>query len=126
MVASRDVIRVPNLPVGKITDKEGNPTDDELTFRQALVTGLQKNIGNEGLIAPSQTNAAAPDDFITQIQNHRIPDPITFAPGQYSCGFGRFLYDETNNRILVSVDVGGGVPGFAEVNITMPPLVPPV
>lgn len=119
-MASRDVIRVPNLPVGKIVDDNGNSTDDELTFRQALITSLQNNFGNEGVVIPSQTNDAAPDNFINQIQNNQLPN------GEYTCGFGRFLYDATNNRILVSIDVGGGVPGFAEVNLTLPPLVPPV
>lgn len=120
------VIRVPNLPNGQIVDDKGYPSDDELTFRQGLITSLQQNFGNEGVVVPSQTNAAAPDNFIRQIQDNRIPNPVTGVADQYTCGFGRFLYDATNNRILVSIDVGGGVPGFAEVNLTLPPLVPPV
>jgi hypothetical protein len=125
------VIRIPNLPMGALVDDKGVATDDELTFRQALVTNLQKLFGDEGMVAPSQTNKLADPDpnenfHIRQIQNNRLPNPITGAPDQYTCGFGRFLYDATNNRILVSIDVGGGVPGFAEVNLTMPPLVPPV
>lgn len=124
-------IRVPNLPLGQIVDDKGNATDDELTFRHALITSLQNNFGDEGLIAPSQTNKTVDPDpaellHIRQIQNNRLPNPVTGAPDQYTCGFGRFLYDITNNRILVSIDVGGGVPGFAEVNLTLPPLVPPV
>ena len=125
-MAAPIVIRVPNLPNGKIVDEEGNASDDELTFRQGLVSSLQQNFGNEGVVVPSQTNAASPDNFIRQIQDNRTPNPVTGAPDQYTCGFGRFLYDATNNRILVSIDVGGGVPGFAEVNLTLPPLVPPV
>ncbi len=122
-------VRVPALPMGPITDKEGNPTDNELLFRTQLITSLQKNFNNEGLIAPTQTNLLADpiavNNFhIRQIQNARIPDPITFAPGAYSCGFGRFLYDVTNNRILVSIDGGGGIPAFMEVTLTVP--VPPV
>ncbi len=117
-------IRVPNLPSGQITDSNGNPTDDEITFRNTLITGLQKNFGNEGCVVPTQSNAVAPDDFIKQIQDNRTPNPVTGVPDQYTCGFGRFLYDETNNRILVSIDGGGGVPAFMEVTLTVP--VPPV
>lgn len=113
------VIRIPNLPTGEIVKEDRTATDDELTFRQGLITSLQQNFGDEGLIAPTQdaTNIAI-------IQNNRIPDPVTNAPGQYSCGFGRFIYDSTNNRILVSIDGGGAVPAFMEVTITVP--VPPV
>ncbi len=112
------VIRVPNLPIGQLVDKEGHPTDDFLTFLQALTTSLQNNYGPEGLVMPTQTNAAAPNNFIRQIQNHQLSN------GAYTCGFGRFLYDGTNNRILVSIDGGAGVPAFQEVTITAP--VPPV
>jgi len=112
-------IRVPNLPNGQIADSDGNPTDDELTFRQALITSLQKNFGDEGLVAPAQIS-----DNVAIIQNNQIPNPVTGIADQYTCGFGRFLYDSTNNRILVSVDGGGGVPAFMEVTLTTP--VPPV
>lgn len=118
------VIRVPNLPTGPLIDDKGNATDDELTFRQALITGLQNNFGPEGLVAPTQSNAAAPNNFIRQIQNNQIPNPVTGVVDQYTCGFGRFLYDSTNNRILVSIDGGAGVPAFMEVTLTVP--VPPV
>lgn len=108
------LIRVPNLPIGQIADENGNPTDDELTFRQILVSSLQDNFGSEGVVVPTQTNAASPNDFIKQIQDNQLPN------GQYTCGFGRFLYDGTNNRILVSIDGGGGVPAFMEVTLTVP------
>ena len=114
------VIRIPNLPNGQVVNKDGTATDDEMTFRHTLITSLQKTFGNEGCVIPTQTNASAPENFIKQIQDNQD------ANGNYTCGFGRFLYDATNNRILVSIDVGGGVPGFAEVNLTLPPLVPPV
>ena len=117
-------IRVPTLPLGPMVDETGNPTDNELLFRNQLITSLQNNFNYEGLVMPTQTDAASPDDFIKQIQNARVPDPITGAPGAYTCGFGRFLYDATNNRILVSIDGGGGVPAFMTVTLTVP--FPPV
>ena len=121
---ANDYIRAPNLPTGPIVDANGYATDDEMTFRQALVTSLQQNFGDEGLVAPTQTNAAAPNNFIRQIQDNQIPNPVTGVPDQYSCGYGRFIFDSTNNRILVSIDGGGGVPAFMEVTLTVP--VPPV
>lgn len=117
-------IRVPNLPIGRIVDANGEATDDEITFRHALVSSLQNNFGNEGLVAPTQTNDVSPEDFIKQIQDNRIPDPVTGAPGEYTCGFGRIIYDATNNRMLVSIDGGGGVPAFMQITLTVP--VPPV
>jgi hypothetical protein len=117
--------RIPNLPTGKMVDEKGIATDGESTFRRILITSLQNNFGSEGLVIPSQIDEVSPNDYIKQIQNNTVLNPSTGVQ-DYTCGFGRFLYDSTNNRILVSVDIGGGVPGFAEINITMPPLVPPV
>lgn len=111
-------IRIPNLPTGQIVDDKGNASDDELTFRHALISNLQNFFGPEGCVIPSQNNDAVPDDNIAQIQDNQLPN------GEYTCGFGRFLYDSTNNRILVSIDGGGGVPAFMEVTLTVP--VPPV
>ena len=108
------VIRVPNLPTGEIVDDKRMATDDELTFRHTLISQLQNNFGPEGCIIPTQTDAASPNDFIKQIQNN------VDAQGNYTCGFGRFLYDATNNRILVSIDGGGGVPAFMTVTLTVP------
>lgn len=113
-----DVIRIPNLPTGPLTKQDGYPTDDELVFRQTLVSSLQANFGSEGAVVPTQTNAVAPANYIKQIQDNQLSN------GQYTCGFGRFLYDATNNRILVSIDGGAGVPAFMEVTLTAP--VPPV
>lgn len=112
------VIRIPILPTGVLVKEDRTASEDELTFRQSLITSLQQNFGNEGLVMPTQTNGLAPENYIKQIQDHQLPN------GTYTCGFGRFLYDATNNRILVSIDGGGGVPAFQEVTITPP--APPV
>ena len=124
-MANEPYIRVPNLPNGQIADQDSYPTDDETTFRMALITSLQNNFGNEGLIAPTQTNKTSDPDptelyHIRQIQNNQIPNPLTGVADQYTCGFGRFLYDATNNRILVSIDGGGGVPAFMQITLTVP------
>ncbi len=130
-VKTEDLLnRIPNLPTGPIVDKNGMPTDDEWDFRQILITALQKNIGSEGLVAPTQTNDTTNLDLflrnhIKDIQDAQLPNPITGQlPGAYTCQFGTFLYDATNNRILVAIDGGGGVPAFKEV-VLVPP-VPPI
>lgn len=118
------IIRVPNLPIGQIVNEKGFATDDELTFRQTLITQLQQNFGGEGCVVPTQTNEPAsptntdPSQILSirQIQDNRLPN------GDYTCGFGRLIYDATNNRILVSIDSGGGVPKFAQINLTYPPV----
>jgi hypothetical protein len=117
-MASQPVIRIPNLPIGQVVNDQGHATDDELTFRHTLITSLQNNFGNEGCVVPTQANDAAPNDFIRQIQDNQQSN------GQFTCGFGRFLYDATNKRILVSIDDGTGTPKFMEVTLAAP--VPPV
>ncbi len=103
------VIRIPNLPMGKMVDKEGDPTDNEMTFRQALITSLQSYMGNEGLVAPSQNSTN-----ITAIQNNRVPNPVTGVPDAYSCEPGTIIYNTTTNKLMVAVLVAG-VPTFQTI-----------
>jgi len=103
------VIRIPNLPMGKMIDDKGMPSDNEMTFRQALITSLQTYIGNEGLVAPSQDAAN-----ITAIQNNRIPNPSTSLPDEYSCAPGTIIYNTTTNKLMVAVLVAG-VPTFQTI-----------
>lgn len=49
--------RIPNLPLGPIVDKDGNPTQNEQLFRQALIDLLQLYLGPEGIVAPNQSAA---------------------------------------------------------------------
>ena len=51
-VSDRNVTRIPNLHMGEMVDKEGYPTDDELTFRQVLISNLQRLFGSEGVVLP--------------------------------------------------------------------------
>ncbi len=75
------VQRIPNLPIGAITDKDGNPTANEQIFRQALIDLLQANFGPEGIATPVQSPANA-----TIIQN--AVDGIT---GQATCSPGTII-----------------------------------
>ena len=104
--ADIQVVRIPNLPMSQIVNDQGFPTDDELTFRQTLITNLQRIAGNEGMVAPTQTNAN-----ILTIQNN------VNANGQYTCAFGTLIYDSTNNKILAAIDDGTGKPIFKEVQL---------
>ncbi len=107
MAQSRDVIRVPNLPLGQVVDEDGMATDDEMTFRQALVSGLQRLFGNEGVVVPTQSAA----NIIT-IQNNTNPQ------GQFTCAFGTILYNSDANSIMIAVDNGAGAPLFKTVTLT--------
>lgn len=115
-------IRVPTLPIGRMVDKEGMPTDDELLFRTQLITSLQENFNYEGLVMPTQQNGASPNDFVTQIQNHQN------IKGQYTCALGTMLYvipdplDYTQDKVMIAVrnsnDFPNSAPIFKTVTLT--------
>ena len=123
-MANNPYIRVPNLPNGQIADSDGNPTDDEITFRQALITSLQKNFGDEGLVAPTQSYAN-----MLIIQNNKAPNPITGVGDVYTCQFGTCLYvpdflvpnppgpDVPTPSIVFCVPDGSGNPLFKRVTL---------
>jgi hypothetical protein len=100
------VIRIPNLPTGEIVREDGTATDDELTFRTTLITSLQQNFGNEGVVVPTQDSVN-----IGVIQNNQLPD------GQYSCQPGTIIYNSTNDTLMVSILVAG-VPVFKTFTVT--------
>lgn len=105
------VIRIPNLSTGRMVDDNGNATDDESTFRQTLITSLQTNFGDEGVVLPTQSYAN-----ILTIQNNFESDPITGLP-VYTCQYGTMIYNSTDNSIMIAVD-NGGVPLFKTVTLT--------
>lgn len=98
-------IRIPNLPNGKLVDEQGNASDDELTFRQGLITSLQQNFGPEGCVVPTQTAAD-----IAIIVANQLPN------GQYTCRPGTLLYDSTND-LLKAVILVAGVPTLKTVTL---------
>lgn len=116
-MSERDLIRIPNLPFGQIVDDKGNPTDDELTFRQALVSSLQQYMGDEGLVPPTQSEVNK-----DAIQNH------TNSQGQYTCALGTILYvipdplDYTQDKVMIAVrnsnDYPDSAPLFKTVTLT--------
>lgn len=96
MSGNRNEVRIPNLPLGHIVDENGNPTDDELTFRQVLITNLQKFVGSEGYVLPSLTTAD-----ILQIQNN------VDIQGNNTCAYGTMVYDVTVDQVKVAINIAG-------------------
>jgi hypothetical protein len=103
VVTRRDGIRIPNLPLGQLVDEHGYATDDELTFRQALVTSLQNYMGNEGLVIPVQNQTDA-----NTILNHSVQNPSNPSSVVYTCQLGTMLYikdaiDYTQDKVVIAV-----------------------
>ncbi len=105
-------IRIPNLPTGAIVDKEGIATDGEATFRRILITSLQNNFGNEGVVVPTQSAAD-----ILKIQNNTIYNPAT-GMNEFSCQYGTILYNSTANSIMIAINNGADAPIFKTVTLT--------
>lgn len=118
--ATPPVVRVPNLQSNKITDKDGNATDDELTFRHTLITNLQKLFGNEGCVVPTQSAAN-----ITIIQNNTVTNPGTGLSNVYTCQYGTILYDSTNNEIKIALNNGSDMPVFLQALLLTNPMLQP-
>jgi hypothetical protein len=113
-----DVIRIPNLPMGHIVEQDGMPTDDELTFRQVLVTNLQRLFGNEGVVLPSLAYADIVS-IVNAYQNIGGTQRYTCAPGTLF----HSTYDPLepmSNKILATIQDPlnlSGPPLLKEVNL---------
>jgi hypothetical protein len=122
----RNRVRIPNLPLGPLVDKDGKATPEEMTFRQGLLTLLQTIAGNEGLVAPSQ-NAAN----VTLIQAGATNTPGATPSTSYSCAFGTMLYVPStavfpavpNDYFIVAMNDGtvNQAPEFKQVMLTTYP-----
>ncbi len=109
------VLRVPNLPQGKMVDTNGMPTDDELSFRQTLITLLQSLFGEQGLVAPGQTAAN-----VTRIQNNVTKNQGAVPVDQHTCAFGTILYESDTGLVKIAIEdpLGSGIPVFKTVTLT--------
>ena len=103
--------RIPALPIGKMVDANGEPSTEELIFRQVLISSLISNVGSEGLVAPSQTTTdIATIVAATEQAQGAVPDV------EYTCQPGTFFYDTTTNKVMVTILVAG-VPTLREVSL---------
>lgn len=117
------VIRIPNLPSGRMVDANGMPTEEELTFRQALLTLLQDLFGSEGLVMPSQSQAN-----VTAIQNNQAQAQGSATGSVYTCQFGTMLYipstaiypTSPNDSVVIAMNDGtvNQAPIFKTVTVT--------
>ena len=104
-------IRIPNLPWDRMVDDLGYATPTELTFRQTLISNLQKNFGDEGCVVPSLSSAD-----ITVIQNNQVVNPATNVL-EYTVKAGTMVYNSTNDTLMVCI-YSAGVPTFKTVTVT--------
>lgn len=114
-VPARNTVRVPNLPMGPLVDKDGFPTEEEQTFRQSLLTLLQSIVGDEGLVMPGQTTSniatIAANTNITQ--SGGTGGDIT----TYTTAGGTMIYDTATDEFKVAI-LAAGVPSFKVVTVT--------
>jgi len=114
-------VRIPNLPFEKMVNEKGEPTSSEMTFRQTLITGLQKYFGEEGLVMPTQTPLN-----LTIIQNNQFPNQST-GNNEFTCNLGTMIYvqhptDYTLDKVMIAVrnsnDYPNSAPIFKTVTLT--------
>lgn len=99
----------------RFVNTDGTLSDVAQAFLDSLLTVLIKNAGNEGLVAPSMSNAS-PDLNLTKIQNNVIVSPTGIAT--YTCQFGTLMYDSTPlgpNVLKVALNDGLGKPIFKTI-----------
>jgi len=93
----------------KFVNEDGTLSAPAQGFFDLLQKFLVKNIGEEGLVAASQTTGARLDiqnNFTTSVTNIDT----------YTCQFGTFLYDITTNKVYVTLNPGlTGKPVFTEI-----------
>lgn len=91
-------MNIPDLPVSQMTKEDGYPTPEETQFRQNLIQALQLGASEEGLVAPTQSQAN-----MLVIQNNQN------AQGQFTCALGTILYvipdpnDYTQDKVMIAV-----------------------
>lgn len=118
----RNSLRIPNLPMGRISEPDGRATDEMSTFLQSLLTLLENLFGEEGCVIPSQ-----PVQTVLEIQNN-VEVTQGASTSTHTCQFGTMIYavndedppDPTKDAFVIAVDKadGSGEPVFKKVTIT--------
>lgn len=93
--------RVPsmNFRGNKFVNEDGTLTAVAQGFFDLLNAYLVTNVGDEGLVAPSQTTSGL--DIIRQAQSIRPT-----GQGSFTCQFGTIAYDASVNKLKVALDAG--------------------
>lgn len=102
-------MNIPDYLDSPVLEKRGDDyywSDNWSNIMQQLIQTLRDNASDEGLVAPTQdaTNIATIQNNTVIVGNNTI----------YTCGFGRILYDLTNDLPKISVKVAG-VPLFKTI-----------
>ena len=104
-----------NFRGNKFVNEDGTLTDVAQGFFDTLQKTLISNIGEEGLVAPSQSTTdklTIQNNIVTSVTNNQT----------YTCQFGTFLYDYNAKQVFVALDSGigpvMGAPIFKQV-VTM-------
>lgn len=108
MASNPPPLRIPILHTGKVVDENGMATPAELAYRQSLTDSLQNYVGNQGLVAPTQSSAN-----IASIAANTNP-----SSGAYTCQYGTIIYNSTNNTVQIAINNGSGAPVFKTVTLT--------
>lgn len=100
-----------NIPIIDFTgitfvDSNGKLTAQAAGFMNQLLDVLAKNIGDEGVVIPTQTSSNP--NNVASIQNHQNQQ------GQYTCALGTLLYDSTTNQLKVALN-NSGTPLFKTI-----------
>jgi hypothetical protein len=101
---------VPNVPVDPMFEVKDNNvvmTSVGKSFFESFINYFFENFSNEGLVAPTQNTANS--TIIQNNMNNASPTP------QFTCGYGRLLYNSDTNQLMVSFDNGVGQPVFVNL-----------
>jgi hypothetical protein len=122
---NQTVVRIPNLPMGRIVDQDGRPTDEEMFFRQSLVSLLLDLIGAQGIVVPSQTQTD-----VDKIARNTVstPDGSGGDITTFTCQLGTLLYVPStavyptppDDKLVVAMDDGtvDHAPTFKTITVT--------
>jgi len=103
-------MKIPSMDFrgNKFVNADGTLTDVAQSFFDLMNTVLIKNLGDEGVVVPSEdaTN-------IGIIQNNKTISPTGIETN--TCEFGTLIYDSTNNKLKVALNDGSGSPTFKEI-----------
>lgn len=94
----------------KFTNEDGTLTETAQGFFDLLYKFMVKNLGEEGLVAPTQPT----------VNKNIIQDNTEFSPTgitTHTCKFGTILYDSDEQAVYIAVDNGSGLPIFKQVSL---------